>query len=105
MVPQSRPASDPGSVDYQSEEIIKGPKEPLSVYERTIWVKFVAHRTWHAFLWYCYNGDLEFRKLKSQVKPGSRHLHTTPLAGGPPTCSPKSMYRLADLVSVLVRWL
>ncbi|KAF8556334.1 hypothetical protein OG21DRAFT_655968 [Imleria badia] len=91
-------ASDLGSVDYHPEEVMKAPKEQSSDCERTVWVKFAAHRTWHAFLWYCYTGDLKFGKLKSQVEPGGRHLRATPLEGGPPTCSPKSMYRLADLV-------
>ena len=54
---------------------------------------------WHAFLWYCYTGELDFGKLKSQVEPGGQHFRETSLEGGPPTCSPKSMYRLANLVS------
>jgi hypothetical protein len=62
-------------------------------------------RRWHAFSWYCYNGSLEFGKLKSQVEPGVQYPRVTPLGAGPPTCSPKSMYRLADLVSILVRWI
>ncbi|KAI9569722.1 hypothetical protein HD554DRAFT_508207 [Boletus coccyginus] len=91
-------ASDQRSVDYRPEEVIKDPKGPPSDYERTVLVEFAAHRTWHAFVWYCYSGNLEFAKLKSQVKPSNRHIRVTPLEGGPPTCSPKSMYRLADLV-------
>ncbi|KAF8556333.1 hypothetical protein OG21DRAFT_1521141 [Imleria badia] len=91
-------ASDKGSVGYRPEEIIKGLSGLSSDYERTIWVKFAAHRTWHAFLWYCYTGNLKFGKLKSQVEPGGRHLRGTSLEGEPPTCSPKSMYRLADLI-------
>jgi len=82
----------------QPEELIKNMNEPPSGYERTIWVKFAAHKTWHAFLWYCYTGELEFCKLKSEVEPGGRHLHAIPVEGGQPACSPKSMYRLADLV-------
>ncbi|KAF8444675.1 hypothetical protein L210DRAFT_3642925 [Boletus edulis BED1] len=95
-------ASDQGSVDHQLEEIINAMhlKESSSNAdcERTVEIKFAAHRTWHAFLWYCYTGTLEFSKLRSQVGPGGLHLHVTPLEGGPPACSPKSMYRLADLV-------
>jgi len=91
-------ASDQRPVDCQFQEVIKGPKEPSSDSERTVLVKFAAHRTWYAFVRYCYNGNLEFGKLKSQVEPGVQHLRVTPLEVGPPTCSPKSMYRLADLV-------
>ncbi|KAF8134620.1 hypothetical protein EV363DRAFT_1213975 [Boletus edulis] len=95
-------ASDQGSVDHQLEEIINAMhlKESSSDAdcERTVEIKFAAHRTWHAFLCYCYTGYLEFSKLRSQVEPGGRHIHLTPLEGGPPACSPKSMYRLADLV-------
>ncbi|KAF8444676.1 hypothetical protein L210DRAFT_3642926 [Boletus edulis BED1] len=95
-------ASDQGSVDRQLEEIINVMplKESSSDAdcERTVEIKFAAHRTWHAFLFYCYTGNLEFSKLRSQVGPGGLHLHVTPLEGGPPACSPKSMYRLADLV-------
>ena len=54
---------------------------------------------WHAFLWYCYTGKVDFGKLKSQVEPGGQHFRETSPEVGPPTCSPKSMYRLADLVS------
>ena len=67
----------------------------LEVY--TYWIR------WHAFLWYCYTGNLKFGKLKSQVEPGGQHLRVASLDGEPPTCSPKSMYRLADLVRILVR--
>jgi len=91
-------ASDRRSVDYQRQEVIKDPKEPSPDTERTVLVEFAAHRTWHAFSWYCYNGSLEFGKLKSQVEPGVQYPRVTPLGAGPPTCSPKSMYRLADLV-------
>ncbi|KAG6375427.1 hypothetical protein JVT61DRAFT_2984 [Boletus reticuloceps] len=95
-------ASDQGSLDRQLEEIINAMplKESSSDVdcERTVEIKFAAHRTWHAFLFYCYTGNLEFSKLRSQVEPGGRHLHVIPLEGGPPACSPKSMYRLANLV-------
>ncbi|KAH0827933.1 hypothetical protein J3R83DRAFT_3570 [Lanmaoa asiatica] len=97
--------SDQGSVDYQSEEVIKAPGESPNLfsatatdYEPAILIKFAAHRTWYAFLWYCYTGQLEFSKLKSQVESGAPRFRVTHLEDGPPPCSPKSMYRLADLV-------
>ncbi|KAI9569720.1 hypothetical protein HD554DRAFT_2038050 [Boletus coccyginus] len=74
-------------------------KGPAALCPTLCWMEFAAHRTWHAFVWYCYSGDLEFTKLKSQLEPGVWHLRVTPLEGGLPACSPKSMYRLADLCS------
>ncbi|KAG9316685.1 hypothetical protein JVU11DRAFT_2745 [Chiua virens] len=85
----------------QPEEIIQGFAEPHHMIDdnghRTFLVKFAAHRTWRAFLWYCYTGHVEFNHLKSQhaTEYGVRRPD---IEDGPPFCSPKSMYRLADLV-------
>jgi len=48
------------------------------------------------FLWYCYTSRIEFCELQSQVEHGVQRLRV--VGEGPPSCSPKSMYRLADLV-------
>ncbi|KAN0091210.1 hypothetical protein V8E55_004776 [Tylopilus felleus] len=84
----------------QLQELIKCMNDPpgSSDNERKIRIRFAAHRTWHAFLWYCYTGNLEFCKLKSQVEPGDRYLRAADVEGLPPISSPKSMYRLADLI-------
>ncbi|KAH7926533.1 hypothetical protein BV22DRAFT_1062764 [Leucogyrophana mollusca] len=58
---------------------------------RTIVVKGALHKTWHALIYYCYTGNVIFSPLKSQGSP-----RTTVPSDGPPPCSPKSMYRLAD---------
>ncbi|KAF9227285.1 hypothetical protein BS17DRAFT_764562 [Gyrodon lividus] len=60
-----------------------------------IQVKCAAHRTWRAFVYYCYTGQITFYPLRSQM-PRNR---SPQVAGGPPLCSPKSMYRLADKAS------
>ncbi|KAF8844422.1 hypothetical protein BDN67DRAFT_963184 [Paxillus ammoniavirescens] len=57
-----------------------------------IHVKCAAHRTWRAFVYYCYTGKIAFYPLRSQT-PRNK---LPQVAGAPPSCSPKSMYRLAD---------
>ncbi|KIK98657.1 hypothetical protein PAXRUDRAFT_133736 [Paxillus rubicundulus Ve08.2h10] len=57
-----------------------------------IHVKCAAHRTWRAFVYYCYTGKVAFYPLRSQM-PRNKFPE---VAGAPPSCSPKSMYRLAD---------
>ncbi|KAH7906276.1 hypothetical protein BJ138DRAFT_1105286 [Hygrophoropsis aurantiaca] len=64
---------------------------------RMMLVRGAAYKTWHAFVYYCYTDQISFSPLKSQKslsrKPGAARVDTSL---GPPTCSPKSMYRLAD---------
>jgi len=91
------------SLDPLPEEIIKDQEVPpdsssktTTNCKRTVVIKFAAHRTWYAFLWHCYTGHIEFCELKSQVELGVWRLRG--VGDGPPSCSPKSMYRFADLV-------
>ncbi|KIK47159.1 hypothetical protein CY34DRAFT_9187 [Suillus luteus UH-Slu-Lm8-n1] len=65
--------------------------ENLKRGSRVVIVKGVAWKTWHAFIYYCYTGIVNFANLRSQrtVDEQSR------LEDGPPRCSPKSMYQLA----------
>ncbi|KIJ18648.1 hypothetical protein PAXINDRAFT_128956 [Paxillus involutus ATCC 200175] len=63
---------------------------------RLIHVKCAAHRTWRAFVYYCYTGKIAFYPLRSQMP---RNLFQE-VAGAPPSCSPKSMYRLADKLAM-----
>ncbi|KIK98655.1 hypothetical protein PAXRUDRAFT_9405 [Paxillus rubicundulus Ve08.2h10] len=58
-------------------------------------VKCVAHRTWRAFVYYCYTGKVAFYPLRSQM-PRNKFPE---VVGATPSCSPKSMYRLADKAS------
>ncbi|KAF8134618.1 hypothetical protein EV363DRAFT_1397011 [Boletus edulis] len=59
---------------------------------RMILVKGVAYKTWFAYIYFRYTGQVSFRPLKSAQGSSKR-----PAKGPnqPPTCSPKSMYRLA----------
>ncbi|KAG2043520.1 hypothetical protein BDR03DRAFT_1005548 [Suillus americanus] len=58
---------------------------------RVVLVKGVAWRTWHAFIYYCYTGIVNFANLRSQRTPDEQSR----LEDSPPHCSPKSMYHLA----------
>ncbi|KAG2150421.1 hypothetical protein DEU56DRAFT_27566 [Suillus clintonianus] len=61
---------------------------------RVALVKGVAWKTWHAFIYYCYTGIINFANLRSQRIPTAT-LQQSRLESGPPRCSPKSMYQLA----------
>jgi len=50
---------------------------------------------WHAFVYYCYTGIINFANLRSQSTPDEQSR----LEDGPPHCSPKSMYQLARKVT------
>ncbi|KAG1881384.1 hypothetical protein C8R48DRAFT_680744 [Suillus tomentosus] len=65
--------------------------ENLKRGSRVILVKGVAWKTWHAFIYYCYTGIVNFANLRSQSTPDEQSR----LEDGPPHCSPKSMYQLA----------
>ncbi|KAH9938917.1 hypothetical protein B0H21DRAFT_757506 [Amylocystis lapponica] len=57
---------------------------------RVVPVNDMAHKTWMALVFYLYTGEVVFALLKSQRQAKLMGLF------GPPPCSPKSMYRLAD---------
>ncbi|OAX32881.1 hypothetical protein K503DRAFT_869896 [Rhizopogon vinicolor AM-OR11-026] len=61
---------------------------------RVILVKGVAWKTWHAFVYYCYTGTVNFSSLRSQATTEAT-LQQSPSKDDPPRCSPKSMYQLA----------
>lgn len=57
---------------------------------------------WKAFIYFIYTGHIHFAPLKSQGREFRRmeqakHKEDNPTL--PPLCSPKSIYRVADLVS------
>ncbi len=71
-----------------------------------------SHRTFYAlllphtynfrlksFVFYAYTGGITFARLKSQGSRVSGHTESPSV----PICSPKSMYRLADLVRDLTQ--
>jgi hypothetical protein len=53
---------------------------------------------WHAFVYYCYTGIINFSSLRSQAGTEAT-LQQSPLKDGPPHCSPNSMYQLAQKVT------
>ncbi|KAI0958428.1 hypothetical protein AcV7_004254 [Taiwanofungus camphoratus] len=66
---------------------------------RTVVVKDMAYKTWQSLIFYIYTGQLEFAPLRSQI-PAIRDVNGKATERNrsyqPPSCSPKSMYRLAD---------
>ncbi|KIY65598.1 hypothetical protein CYLTODRAFT_424216 [Cylindrobasidium torrendii FP15055 ss-10] len=59
---------------------------------RVIFLRSTAARTWRAFQYYAYFGDIKFSKLKSSYS-GNKEASARLTEKG---CSPKSMYRFAD---------
>ncbi|KAF8556331.1 hypothetical protein OG21DRAFT_1495569 [Imleria badia] len=60
---------------------------------RLMLVKGVAYRTWLSYICFRYTGQVSFRPLKSAQTSSKKRLDDPTQ---PPSCSPKSMYRLAD---------
>ena len=54
---------------------------------------------WNALIFYLCTGEIYFKPLRSQELPIEKS--TWPQAAEPPACSPKSMYRLADMVRLV----
>ncbi|KAH7925146.1 hypothetical protein BV22DRAFT_458873 [Leucogyrophana mollusca] len=63
---------------------------------RTILVKGAAYRTWRAVVYYCYTGQVVFAPLKSRNVESA----LPPGCEGAISCSPKSVYRLADALGI-----
>ncbi|TFK54321.1 hypothetical protein OE88DRAFT_1654944 [Heliocybe sulcata] len=61
---------------------------------RTIVVKDAAYRTYKALMFYLYTGEIKFRPLTSSQKRSAGDAVAQEHASR--SCSPKSMYRLAD---------
>ncbi|EIW83283.1 hypothetical protein CONPUDRAFT_81282 [Coniophora puteana RWD-64-598 SS2] len=55
----------------------------------------VSHRTWRAFIYYCYTKQVNFASLTSMQTQIDTHASTQA-----PLCSPKSMYRLAMKLNI-----
>ncbi|KAI0694327.1 hypothetical protein BC835DRAFT_1349846 [Cytidiella melzeri] len=70
------------------EEEPVSPLTPIAG-EITLFVPDSAHRTWQALLLYLYNDYIQFAPLRSEGQPSRL------LTFEDPSCSPKSMYRLA----------
>ncbi|TFK54320.1 hypothetical protein OE88DRAFT_1732992 [Heliocybe sulcata] len=61
---------------------------------RTVIVKDAALRTYTALIFYLYTGEITFRSLTSSQREPSANAESSR------SCSPKSMYRLADKLGV-----
>ncbi|KAI0339997.1 hypothetical protein BDW22DRAFT_1360470 [Trametopsis cervina] len=63
----------------------------------------VAADTWQALIGFIYTGTIRFAPLKSQgiaFRRRERRKHCEDNPNLPPLCSPKSIYRLADIVGI-----
>jgi hypothetical protein len=65
-----------------------------TVPSRRVLVTDTAYKTWQALLYYLYANEISFAPLRSQASPTTKHLSLN----DPPSCSPKSMYRLASKI-------
>ncbi|KAI0684087.1 hypothetical protein BC835DRAFT_668948 [Cytidiella melzeri] len=98
-VGRSRPESTAPSVATSKKLELVGPQ----YYEHRIFVPNIAANTWQALVHFVYTGSIHFAPLKSQGldfrrSEQAKHAENNPHL--PPLCSPKSVYRLADLFGV-----
>ncbi|KAI1796418.1 hypothetical protein LXA43DRAFT_879681 [Ganoderma leucocontextum] len=63
---------------------------------RVVFIDDFAFRTWRAFIFYAYSGKLSFAPLKSQERARESSKRGPKGLFEPPSCSPKSMYKLAE---------
>ncbi|KAF8893869.1 hypothetical protein BD779DRAFT_957150 [Infundibulicybe gibba] len=63
---------------------------------RIVYIPDAAYKTWKALIWYLYTGKIDFLPLRSQ----GQDPPPTTIDIFRPTCSPKSMYRLADKLEI-----
>ncbi|KAH9915802.1 uncharacterized protein BXZ73DRAFT_22478, partial [Epithele typhae] len=71
----------------------------LSSNRHQILIPNIAHRTLKACIFYLYTGKIKFLPLISEGG-GERAFAMMTSLDGPPACSPKSMYRLADTFGI-----
>ncbi|CCL99858.1 uncharacterized protein FIBRA_01883 [Fibroporia radiculosa] len=70
---------------------------------RTVFLKNVAFKTLQAFIFYVFTGEVKFASLKSQLDhldEGQPEVVFDSNSSAPPSCSPKSMYRLAEMCGI-----
>ncbi|EGN92310.1 hypothetical protein SERLA73DRAFT_191353 [Serpula lacrymans var. lacrymans S7.3] len=80
---------------------VKNVCPPRYIHSRHLFVKDTAFRTWQALLFYIYTDQILWSPLKSQAATDSKTIRDMAIEAnpnGPPPCSPKSMYRLANKV-------
>ncbi|EED80562.1 predicted protein [Postia placenta Mad-698-R] len=70
---------------------------------RTVMIKDSAYTTWQNLLFYLYTGQVHYAPLKSQgveLRQSETRKYRATHPRRPPPCSPKSMYRLADILGL-----
>ncbi|GJF00224.1 hypothetical protein PsYK624_165040 [Phanerochaete sordida] len=88
--------SAPGSADLRDDASRKG-------IAHTLYVPDVAAVTWHALVFFVYTGTIHFAPLRSnglEARRAALEQHRGARPDLPALCSPKSMYRLADMVGL-----
>lgn len=91
----SRSAQAPESSD--SNTAIEA-KAPVAGRRKTIFIKNVAYNTMLAFVFYAMTGEIEFSPIRSQN--ARRDANNATKSYESPRCSPKSMYRLAEMYGI-----
>jgi len=77
----------------ESLDAVESPPSPTRNLGRMILISNAAYLTWNAFIFYLMTGQVAFRPLRSGDLPRAPEKDWDF-----PACSPKSMYRLADIV-------
>ncbi|KAI0713493.1 hypothetical protein C8Q76DRAFT_731615 [Earliella scabrosa] len=98
----SKGKSKDESVDSEGAQLDKPPpsKQSESVSKHhQILIPSIAHRTLTACVFYLYTGKINFLPLKS-AGSSKRRLALLRRSDKAPACSPKSMYRLAELYGI-----
>ncbi|KAF9814586.1 hypothetical protein IEO21_05044 [Rhodonia placenta] len=73
-------------------------KAPVAGRRKTIFIKNVAYNTMLAFVFYAMTGEIEFSPIRSQN--ARRDANNATKSYESPRCSPKSMYRLAEMYGI-----
>ncbi|TFK94559.1 hypothetical protein K466DRAFT_475956 [Polyporus arcularius HHB13444] len=84
-------SADPSSIRVPEDV----PPIPIIRQGRVVFLQDVAYRTFKAFIFYAYTREVEFAPLKSQHQAYDQGSEDTP-----PQCSPKSMYRMAEMYDI-----
>ncbi|TCD66747.1 hypothetical protein EIP91_000988 [Steccherinum ochraceum] len=99
--------SDPSSNNADEFEVLASAPHsvlqasisPNRTFKHVINVSGVAAKTWHAFVYYLYSGNVEFAPLRSE-RDFLRIKSNSPQCQDVQPCSPKSMYRLGVIFNM-----
>ncbi|KAI0790363.1 hypothetical protein C8Q75DRAFT_891279 [Abortiporus biennis] len=101
---EAKLAEEGEEIDLGLQPIVSVERMVTPQLKHTVIITDVAADTWQAMINYIYTGKIYFAPLRSQgtesrLQAIERHTNDHPY--GPPLCSPKSIYRLADKVGLL----